>query len=186
MEDKKTKELLDWYQEQAKRTIGDLGEKMNLAHMVLGIGSETEELYKAFINDDKINILEEICDKFWYIANYCTFRGYNLAELYIKRNEFKQEAWELNCEVEVIKYSMLQDCVKKYIAYNKPINKEIEENALKGILWSLEEVAFSENVNLFKGLENNINKLKVRFPDKFNEELALNRDLQKERLELEK
>jgi hypothetical protein len=37
-----------------------------------------------------------------------------------------------------------------------------------------------------KCLENNIAKLKIRFPDKFDAEKAINRDLASERAELEK
>lgn len=179
--------ILDWYQEEAKRTCPDLGsEKLNLAHMVLGIGSETEELYKAMLENDSVGVLEEIIDKIWYLANYCTFRGYSLKELYINKNSFTDEPWEANTEVEIIKFSKLQDYVKKYIAYNKPINSELEINALKGILWSLSEILDQGHLELTKGLKNNIDKLKIRFPEKFQENLALNRDLIAERKELEK
>ena len=39
--------------------------------------------------------------------------------------------------------------------------------------------------NYEKSLENNINKLKVRFPEKFTEENAINRNLEEERKQLE-
>ena len=42
------------------------------------------------------------------------------------------------------------------------------------------------NINFEECLDLNINKLKIRFPDKFTEENALNRDLASERKELEK
>jgi len=174
------------YQKQAKRTCLSLGsDKLDLAHMVLGIGSETEELYKAMLTNDDVNILEEIIDKIWYIANYCTFRGYSLEELYNERSSFTDEPWEANTEVEIIKFSKLQDYVKKYIAYNKPINTDLEKNALKGILWSLDEVLNQAELDLETGLDRNIAKLKARFPEKFTEEAALNRDLTKERAILE-
>jgi len=177
---------LKTYQKEAKRTCPTLGsDKLDLCHMVLGIGSETEELYKAMVTNDKVNILEEIIDKFWYIANYCTFREYNLEELYNDRYSFTEESWEVQTEVEIIKFSKLQDYIKKYIAYNKEINRELEQNALKGILWSLDEVLCQEELNLKEGLEKNINKLKVRFPEKFDENLAKNRNLELERKTLE-
>lgn len=175
------------YQEETKRTCPSLGsDKLDLCHMLLGIGSETEELYKAFVLKDNVNIGEEIADKFWYLANYCTFRSYDLSELFDNKDEFIQDEWELETEVEIIKFSKLQDYVKKYIAYNKPIDRSLEENSLKGLLWSLNYVIDKQNLDLEKLLENNINKLKVRFPDKFTQEKALNRDLISERIELEK
>ena len=79
------------YQVEASRTCSDLGEKLNLAHMVLGICSEEEELYRAFVKNDLVNIQEEQADKFWYLANYCNFRNYNLQELYEDMSNFEKE-----------------------------------------------------------------------------------------------
>ena len=54
------------YQEQAKRTCPTLGsDKLDLAHMVLGIYSEHEELMKATVQKDIVNQVEEIADKMW-------------------------------------------------------------------------------------------------------------------------
>lgn len=78
-----TVELLDWYQEQTKRTCPDLGsEAINLSHMVLGICSEYSEYLLAESNKDDVNLKEEIADKFWYISNYCNFRNHSLSELW--------------------------------------------------------------------------------------------------------
>ena len=41
-------------------------------------------------------------------------------------------------------------------------------------------------IDIFRSLQNNIDKLKVRYPEKFTEECAINRDLVAERAELEK
>lgn len=174
------------YQREAKRTCVSLGnDKLDLAHMVLGICSENEELCRAFVKNDLVNIQEEIADKFWYLANYCNFRNYDLQELYNDRFDFTQEDWEENCAVGEIKLSKLQDYVKKYIAYNKPLDEFEEKDAIKGILYELQNDCDFNNIDLFEGLKRNINKLKARFPDKFTEEAALNRDLEKERKILE-
>ena len=67
------------YQLNAKRTVAELGSlELNLSHMVLGIISEQEEFLKALVDNDKVNLLEESVDAIWYIANYCTFRGFDL------------------------------------------------------------------------------------------------------------
>lgn len=175
------------YQEQTKRTCPDLGEKMNLCHMVLGLVSEQEEYIKAFVKNDIVNQKEEVADKFWYLSNYCTFRGYDLQELYDNCADFKLEEWESKGNVYDIHVSKLNDYVKKYIAYNKEIDREKEKNTLKVLLWSLDDTDIFQNVtSLLKALQNNIDKLKVRFPEKFTEENALNRDLDLERKELEK
>ena len=41
------------------------------------------------------------------------------------------------------------------------------------------------DTNIEQALQNNIDKLRVRYPDKFSEELAINRNLEMERKELD-
>lgn len=162
------------YQEQAKRTCPSLGsDKLDLAHMVLGIFSEYEEYALAI---DDINKVEEITDMMWYLANYCTFRNYDLNILW--------ENMYNNFYSFKINVSKLQDLTKKYLAYNKEINREFEEMLLKSICCNICEMY--ESTDIFQALQNNIDKLKIRFPDKFDEDLAKNRDLKSERKELEK
>lgn len=175
------------YQILAKRTCPALGSlELDLSHMVLGIGSEDEELIKACKNNDMPNIQEEIIDKMWYIANYCTLRHLDLNELFNSKDSFYTEEWEDEFHLSIIHYSKLQDYIKKFIAYKKPIDEKKEINSLRIILFYIQDLLTYFKLNLEKGLENNINKLKVRFPDKFTTENALNRNLEQERLELEK
>lgn len=173
------------YQELAKRTCASLGnEKLDLAHMVLGIISEQEELMKALAENDVINQNEELADICWYLANYCTFRGYDFAELVREyRYDIELEGWETQVQSFDLFTSKLADYVKKYIAYGKPIDRELEKRVLGGIIHSLtvEECNFTFGVEL----EKNIKKLQHRFPNKFTVEKALNRDLEKERNILE-
>ena len=55
--------------------------------------------------------------------------------------------------------------------------------AIVGICMGICEVL---NIDFWQALTNNISKLQVRYPEKFTEEAALNRDLAAERVELEK
>ena len=162
------------YQEQAKRTCPSLGsEKLDLAHMVLGIHSEYNEWISS---TDEINESEELADMLWYLANYCTFRGYNFSRLFDV---------ELKNNLGVtFNSSKLQDLVKKYIAYNKEIDMSAESILLENLADAISQMY--SNKDILQSLQNNINKLKVRFPEKFDEELAKNRDLPAERKELEK
>lgn len=175
------------YQKQAFRTCPDLGSlKLNLAHMVLGIMSEEEELLKALVEGDDVGIEEELADKLWYIAGYCTFRNLDLQKLYDERNQVDCEQWEERIDVGISSLSQLQDYVKKFLAYNKEINTELEQRALKLILWNISLEIDESDIILEDILQNNIDKLKVRYPEKFTTERALNRDLEAERRELEK
>ena len=71
------------YQEQAKRTLKELGsEQLNEIHMLLGLGSEVGELqdaYKKFLAYgnplDLTNVLEELGDIKWYVSNFCNILG---------------------------------------------------------------------------------------------------------------
>lgn len=162
------------YQLQAKRTCPSLGsEKLDLAHMVLGIFSEYEEWFNA---TDTVNETEELADMYWYLANYCTFRGYDISEI----------NWEycynwMSFETNV---SILQDYIKKYIAYNKEINKNDELYIIGALLLNINDMYGDFDIE--QSLQNNIDKLRIRFPEKFDENLAKNRDLESERKELEK
>ena len=177
---------LKQYQQEAKRTCASLGDlRLDLSHMVMGICSEEEEYIKAIVQYDRVNILEEVSDKVWYIANYCSFRGFDLDELYKERVDFNQEQWEEGCEIGRVKLSKLQDYVKKFVAYGKPLNEEKEKDAIKGILFEIDNELSEFNLDLEKGLERNIAKLRQRFPEKFNADLAINRDVEKERQILE-
>lgn len=175
------------YQNHAKRTCVDLGDmKSNLSHMVLGIFSESEEYIKAMQADDMVNAREELADMYWYLANYCTFRGFDLEEVVGSEYSlsFELEEWQENVSIYDVYTSKLADYVKKYIAYNKPLDEELEKQAIEAIAYSL-----TLDDNYFtpeEDLDKNIQKLKQRYPDKFTEEKALNRDLDAEREILER
>lgn len=172
---------LEWYQEQTKRTLPNLGnDSINLAHMVLGMFSEYSELLDATALNDKVGIGEELADKFWYLSNYCNLRGYSLSDLVedSKHNDPKKSY--------LFYLSEIQDLVKKKLAYNKDINKTVEYTLLVNYISRLIELVKYHDLDVEVILENNINKLKIRFPDKFTEENAKNRNTKAERVVLEK
>lgn len=167
------------YQELSNRPCANLGlEKLNLTHMALGWHSEYAEIKSAEKNMDMINYGEELTDQIWYLSNYCTFRNLNMQDIILNRYESI-----LSLEEDL---SNLSDIIKKYIAYNKEIDKQYELDLLKRIFYRLLDLYRCNDLDFHKCLENNINKLKVRFPEKFTEENALNRNLEQERKTLEK
>lgn len=75
----------------------------------------------------------------------------------------------------------VQDIVKKFLAYGKPIDVMHMKEEMSDICWYLARLCDVLNIS-FEGLmEMNINKLKVRYGDKFTSEAALNRNLDKEK-----
>ena len=80
----------------------------------------------------------------------------------------------------------LADPFKKEIFYGKELDKTNVAEEIADKMWYLVNLARIENIDLVKALQNNIAKLKVRFPDKFTEQNAIERNLEAERVELEK
>ena len=171
------------FKEQCKRTCPTLdgGIKLDLAHMVLGMNTEIVELREAIWNKDSVNIQEELSDFLWYFCNYKNFRGYS---------EYTYDEQEPMSNPMIVyklydRVAELQDLIKKFVAYNKEINTEIELFLLNEIYQYILTIAYSYGVDIEDGLEKNIAKLKKRYPEKFDENLAVNRDLETERKILE-
>ena len=80
----------------------------------------------------------------------------------------------------------LADPYKKHIYYGKDLDKTNVAEELADQIWYAVNLARIENIDLVKALQNNIAKLKVRFPEKFTEQNAIDRNLEAERVELEK
>lgn len=151
-------------------------DKLNLSHMVMGLCSETSELESAIEENDIVNIGEELADKMWYLANYCNFRNITI-----------KKPIDFIITASLVWYeSELTDLVKKYVAYNKEIFLPTEQYLVFGILSNIMKICKDYNIDFYKILQNNIDKLRVRYPDKFSNENAINRNLDAERKELEK
>lgn len=166
------------YQKEAFRTCAQLeSDKLNLSHMVLGVCAEWSEFTEAVKKADNINCIEELVDMIWFIAGYCTFREYDLQDL---TNEESHKYSFHEC------LSRLQDKVKKYVAYNKTIDTEEEQKLIANLMSLTLAMLKIYTKDVSQALQNNIDKLRVRFPDKFSEDKANSRNLESERKELEK
>jgi hypothetical protein len=176
------------YREQTKRTLPDLGSVIfNSIHMTLGLGSEIVELFEALDKDDAVNIGEELSDKLWYAANYCNIHGI------IVNPELTQGTIEIdylqfdNLLHDMIRHiSMLQDFDKKLLAYGKEVSLEDRSSKINLLISFIIEAMGCIGLDAEVCMRNNINKLRTRYPDKFDSEKAINRDLEAERKQLEK
>jgi NTP pyrophosphatase (non-canonical NTP hydrolase) len=79
----------------------------------------------------------------------------------------------------------VMDIYKRKLAYNKNIDYVNLKEELGDILWYVANLCNIHNWDMEDIMDININKLKVRFPEKFTEFHALNRDLIEERKILE-
>mgnify|MGYP001562923263 CR=1 FL=1 len=151
--------------------------QFDVAHMLLGMNGEINELNDALESVDKVNQAEELADIAWYVSNYASIRNLHLDEskALLVRGDYNGLVYQI---------STLTDIAKKWIIYNKEIDTTEEQKICQNILSILYH--FDIEINFSKALQNNIDKLKKRYPEKYSDENAQNRDLAAERKELEK
>lgn len=170
------------YQKLAVRTCKVYEDNnMNLLHMAVGLHSEYNELGDAILKEDKVNIGEEIADHMWYLAVYCHFASLPFDVVVF---------WD---EVPVTDHlSMLTshfvDVVKKKAIYGNRDPKvwDLERKLITNVISKLFTIAYAFDLDMSKLLENNIEKLKVRFPEKYTDLSANVRDLDAEYEQLKK
>jgi len=187
------------YREETKRTLPNLsfrendskelvrvyddevGNKLNLCHMALGLGGELGELTNCTgtelkIKIDKINLGEELGDIYWYITNYCNLRNMPIPEIMVVSIPN-----DMCLDLLLRSVGGLIDIVKRYIAYNQEINKAKEAQIIYDIYSAI--YLFETIYELDGGAirDKNIAKLRVRYPKKFEDNLALNRNTEEEK-----
>lgn len=79
-----------------------------------------------------------------------------------------------------------QDMLKKHIFYGKPFDEVNLKEEIGDILWYCAIALEALGTDFESVMQTNINKLKARYPNKFTEENALERNLEIEREILEK
>ena len=79
----------------------------------------------------------------------------------------------------------MMDAIKKHIAYNKPIDWINVKEEVGDLMWYIANFCVINNFDLGEILSSNIKKLQVRYPEKFTDYNATNRDLNAERKVLE-
>lgn len=147
-----------------------------LLHAAMGLCTEVAELFE--VEDDQ-HELEEIGDVLWYLALAHDVLGLQ---------------WEIDGDIVInargdgpldgltIYATELLDMVKKQIFYGKPLNEEKAKEAILAIKIIL-LVAMDNDESPFTfddAVEANVRKLKRRYPEKFTEEAAVNRDVKAE------
>lgn len=159
------------YQEKALRTYKDLqDDEKNMAHMNAGIIGELGEMVDICKRDfaygkqmDLVHLGEEIGDVAWFCVCKLNMLGEDLIDMAVTGK--KLSALEV--------FYVIEDYIKE----------EENENLL---LYTLKFISVSVGLDFYDLLDKNIRKLAVRYPDKFTDWNALNRDLDAERGELEK
>lgn len=173
------------YQEATKRTMKDLGYQLDICHMIMGMTSELYEIDEA---KDVINLGEEYTDIFWYLSNYCNLIGVDLSQT--KGFTFGKYNNKLDyCGEYILKLqssiSKLADIEKKEMVYKKVRTLDEKLEKVIEVMEALSDCYTHDEINPYDAMQKNIDKLRKRFPEKFTEDLANNRNLEKERKALE-
>ena len=192
---------LEEYRLLAARTLPDLGSMSNnLLHMEAGIAGEflgeaVDILKKTFAYKkplDKVHLGEELADTVWYCVGVETINKLPEMEMcfdeeFIARIETikNQTITYIKGSVRVRSSSIETECLGVILANKMAVDSTNRGGvlAIVGICMGICEVL---EIDFWQALTNNISKLQVRYPEKFTEEAALNRDLVAERAELEK
>ena len=171
-------------------SVVELGLTSRMFHGIVGICTELGEIVEAYEKTevDFVNVAEEIGDAYWYTA--VLFDELNIKSSEVQNLEIlSTDMNSLPLFLVAMSTDML-DKTKKTMFYGKKYSSE----ALK-----LQVIAFYNALGMcVNGLKNyldvskekiweiNLNKLKIRYPEKFNLNDAEVRNLTAERIVLEK
>lgn len=186
------------YQESAFRTMANLGtENLDMSHMALGIATELGELADIFKKNiaykkdiDWVNASEEVGDVLWYVSNFFTILNTSIAEYTenVTIGASKLSGDRVTDNISAILYcNSISGCIDKELLWGgKSIDKLSLKSMLGRLVRELIEICAINGFDISKIMDNNINKLKIRYPDKFSEYNATHRNLDEERKELER
>lgn len=155
-----------------------------LLHAAMGLCTEVAEVAEWLDGPrtDLEHLREELGDIMWYVAIALD------AQRLIMNDELDNPAL-LGEEFDMVKVQVavgsFMDQIKRQFFYNKELDKVVLHEALDTIvkhIVELNRVYLDSPFDVV--LEKNIAKLKARFPDKFTNEAAVNRDLDKEKVAL--
>lgn len=174
--------------------INDLN--LRLLHASLGLGTEiielNEALFDAHYNEKKldiINLAEEVGDIYWYSAIACDVLGINFEDTIAPclgggtDYSVKYLAGLLESDI-----GKLLDKCKRHIFYRKKYDHDEVVTLVKSIVTGLGELSHAIpdiDWDIEEILTRNIEKLRARYPEKYTDYHAINRDLETERQVLE-
>lgn len=149
-----------------------------LLHAAMGLCTEVGELFEV---ESEQHLIEEVGDVFWYLA-----LAHDALGLDFERDEIEidLDTWNPRGESPIESLSIyttdLLDMVKKQVFYGRPIDLQKAELTLFTLKAVLKAALIMEDIDPKAVLQANVNKLTTRYPEKFTEEAANNRDVKAE------
>lgn len=176
---------LTQYPEEAIKTLGSKSLQIDLFHCYSGFTSELIELEDAVDNNDLVNIKEELGDISWYLFVYLKLKNFSqyvsIERLMINSIAKRIENLDMSFVVRNLyrASSSFGNCIKREIIYEKP-DALVEAKVISSIFSCIALICDKYAIDYNEVLDANIAKLKVRYPNKFTTEDALNRNLTEE------
>lgn len=144
-----------------------------ILHGAIGLSGEIAEIFAS--EDDPGNLAEEIGDSSWYIA--ICMHGLRMDMENLDPEKFKVgDAYK---EL-VVHAGIVLDQAKRAIYYKAEIDDYKILNSLSTIYACLEYISVDTPFDYEDCLKKNIEKLKIRYPESFTENNAVNRNTSKE------
>jgi len=149
-----------------------------LLHAAMGLCTEVGELFEV---ESEQHLIEEVGDVYWYLALAHDALGLDFERYEI---EIDLDTWNPRGESPIESLSIyttdLLDMVKKQVFYGRTIDLQKAELTLFTLKAVLKAALIMEDIDPKAVLQANINKLTTRYPEKFTEEAANNRDVKAE------
>lgn len=177
------------YREAGLRTWIPLANKMlDVKHATLGMISEVGELADMLKRSlaygkpfDRINAIEEIGDIYWYV---------NLLEHTLGFPAPQQANYDFSLSTQTVdglllRISRVVGTMSSEVAMARDVNDLSVTGLLEVLQLHLEHILYCVEATPQEAKAANIAKLAKRFPEKFTQELAINRDHAAERVVLE-
>jgi hypothetical protein len=171
-------------------SVTELGLTNRMYHGIVGICTELGEIVEAYEKSevDFVNVAEEIGDAYWYTA--VLFDELNITEDDVKDMKVISTNMTSLPLFLVAQGAEMLDKTKKTMFYGKKYSTDLLKEQIIVFYISLgmcvNGLDSYLDVTKEKIWEINLNKLKIRYPEKFNLNDAEVRDLKTERIELEK
>lgn len=145
-----------------------------LCHSVIGALADLHELDAAVSNYDDDNAREEIGDLLWYLAEGARAIGWG----WVYEEGFEDEDYKSRDRHELLsdiarELSRQAEYVEHFCWYGRSWNDQgykLATRELLSLLFALAQETGSPDLNVV--MQANLDKLKLRFPEKFDEELS--------------
>ena len=158
--------------------VVDLGLTNRVCHAVIGFHTEVDEYIMARDKFDTINILEELGDMLWYIAIL-----HHDCELDFTIDH-SEDDYKMVCTNDGLILDGL-DLVKKTMFYGKELDVPLLIRIFSINYLTIKRLIETNGYDIATIMSANIQKLQLRYPNRFNLEDADSRQLQHERAVIE-